>query len=129
MKYSSPFTTDTMVAISEIPQQSIFHDVFVVVTEEEYGGANNGDVKVFYLQRVAEDYIERDNVRVDEMIIRQTIRSPWGSVYVVVFEMFYGGEDNVRCFSSRVDAEQYLEEKGRELNLDGFITETDVLVS
>lgn len=102
-------------------------DIYIVISEEEYGGGSD-KIKVFYRHSDAENYIEYDPRNFEGTIIRREILSPWSKVFVVVFGTFFGGDDNVNCFTSRDTADDYLVTKGRELNLDGEIIETDVLL-
>lgn len=103
-------------------------DVYIVVSEEEYGGGSN-KIKVFYRHSDAEDYMEDGIGDLEGAIIRQEILSPWSKVFVVVFETFFGGDDNVKCFTTRYKADDYLSTKGHELNLDGEVFESDVLLA
>ncbi|MDD4931429.1 MAG: hypothetical protein PHG66_04790 [Candidatus Colwellbacteria bacterium] len=102
------------------PSVPVVSDVYIVLSEEEYGGSDK--IKVFYRHSDAENYIEDGGI-----IIRQEILSPWSKVFVVVFETFFGGD--VKCFTTRDRADEYLLVKGNEHNLDGEVIETSVLLA
>jgi len=106
---------------------STTHAVYVVLSEEEYGGGAN-TVKVFYRLSNAENYLLNGLDGRDGLLHEFEIRSPWNKVFVVVFETFFGGDHHVGCFTSQNEANDYLSVVGHELGIDGEIIERDVML-
>lgn len=110
----------------------IYHEVFCVISDEEYGGGDK--IKVFYLYSNAQSYIEESNnnsndsndSNISRRIIRQEISSPWDKMFVVGFESVFSG-DHMKCFTSRENADRYLQERGSIISLHGLIFETYLL--
>ena len=87
--------------------------MFLVVTEEYYGGALEIFKKKFDAE-MYKDQIECEK-NVDSIIIEFDMKLKGNVCFIVVTEEWYGGgKENIKCFSRNIDAEKY------KFNIDKF---------
>lgn len=78
--------------------------VFIVVTEECYGGDEK--IKVFREKDAAEKYAGKLPDYLDHLIVERSIKEDEKKVYLKVTEEYYGGEDKIRVFDTKEKAEK-----------------------
>lgn len=113
-----PSSTYTNASTDSIP-------VFVVLTEEYYGGEHL--IRAFTHLQGAEEYTNTIPDTLDIIVVDAVVPSvpDTNTLFVVVTEEYYGGgSDKVKVFTSKHDADAYAEQVGAQYNLDTLVLQT-----
>ena len=102
--------------------------IFVVITEEYYGGSDK--IKIFKTENDAEEYVYKHNDGLDMIILEPEINENCNMAYIVATEDCYGVTEN-SIFDKHNDAKEYLAELSKRnvkfgYNLDMCILEKEI---
>ena len=99
--------------------------MFVVITEQYYGGGEN--IKVFKTKNEATEYVNEHGGELDMTILEPKINNNSKTVYVVATEECYGVTEN-SIFCTNEEAVEYSSKLlQRNMELDNFVFEISIL--